>query len=98
MRQSKTYDQGREMAMHKDLSKRMGVAVRFCDPNSPWQRGSNENTNGLVSQYLPKRTDPTGYSQGQGQGQLNAIVGSCSRTAHNTPPSFIEIPGVALQV
>jgi len=42
MRQSMTYDQGREMAMHKELSKRTGVAVYFCDPHSPWQRGSNE--------------------------------------------------------
>lgn len=70
MRQTMTYDQGREMAMHKELSKRTGVAVYFCDPHSPWQRGSNENTNGLVRQYLPKGTDLSGYSQEQ----LDAIA------------------------
>lgn len=56
--------------MHKELSKRTGVAVHFCDPHRQWQRGSNENTNGLVRQYLPKGADLSGYSQEQ----LDAIA------------------------
>ena len=68
--QSLTWDRGKEMADHKRFTLATDIQVYFCDPQNPWQRGSNENTNGLLRQYFPKGMDLSGYSQAQ----LNAVA------------------------
>jgi IS30 family transposase len=70
LRRTLTWDRGTEMSAHKEFKVATDVEVYFCDPRSPWQRGSNENTNGLLRQYFPKGKDISGYSQAE----LNRIA------------------------
>lgn len=93
---SLTWDRGMELAKHAELTRETGIPVYFCDPQCPWQRGTNENTNSLIRQYLPKKTDLSPHSQER----LNIIATQLNERPRKTlkfkTPSHMIEKGVAM--
>jgi len=104
LRKTMTYDQGTEMALHAQLAKRLRMDVYFCDPHSPWQRGTNENANGMIREYLPKGTN-LGLNSYQALSSIEYALNNRPRKilGFRTPHEVFselklgDIAGVALQ-
>jgi IS30 family transposase len=104
LRKTLTYDQGTEMALHQTLAKRLRIDIFFCDPHSPWQRGSNENANGLIREFLPKGTDLSQHSH-QALAAIESSLNNRPRKilSYRTPAEVFDelrldqVQGVALR-
>jgi IS30 family transposase len=104
LRKTLTYDQGSEMALHKTLAKKLRMDMFFCDAHSPWQRGSNENANGIIREFLPKGLDLSPFTD-KNLSDLEFVLNNTPRkilgfkTAHEvfTRIKIDAIAGVALQ-
>ena len=104
LRKTLTYDQGTEMALHKDLAKKLHIDIFFCDPHSPWQRGSNENANGLIREYLPKGLNLASFSDSDLRSIENSLNNRPRQILGFRTPAEVfaqlkpqDIAGVALQ-
>lgn len=93
MRRTITWDQGAEMAEHAEFALKTGIPIYFCDPHSPWQRGSNENTNGLLHQHLPKSADLSLVSRAELDRIQDSLNGRPRKTLGYMTPSekFAEL-------
>lgn len=95
-RKSLTWDRGMELAKHADLTRETGMPVYFCDPRSPWQRGTNENTNGLIRQYFPKKTNLSVHSQKRLNEVANELNERPRKVLKFKPPTHMIDKSVAM--